>query len=270
MERPAMELLEVKDLSINFGGLQALAGVDFNVREGEIYAIIGPNGAGKTTIFNLISRIYRPDTGEINFEGRDLLAKSISDISRLGIARTFQNIALFKHMTVLENLLLGCHSRLRADVLSAGLFYGRAMKEELKAREQVEQIIQFLEIEHTRKKVVSSLPYGMQKRVELGRALVSEPRLLLLDEPMGGMNVEETEDMARFILDVQEEMGTTILMIEHDMGVVMDLSDRVCVLDFGKMICEGKPEEVRKDPAVIMAYLGEVSSAGGEDRSAQD
>ncbi|MBW1786440.1 MAG: ABC transporter ATP-binding protein [Deltaproteobacteria bacterium] len=258
-----MAILEGKGLSINFGGLQALSDVDFSVEEGEIYAIIGPNGAGKTTIFNCISRIYRPDTGYIEFHGQELLKKRISDISKLGIARTFQNIALFKHMTVLENLLLGCHSKLRADVLSAGIFYGRAVKEELRIRERAEEIIDFLEIEHTRKSVVSLLPYGIQKRVELGRALVSKPKMLLLDEPMAGMNVEETEDMARFILDIQEEMGTTILMIEHDMGVVMDISDQVCVLDFGKKISEGKPKKIREDPVVIKAYLGEMTEDEG-------
>lgn len=259
-----MAILEGKALSINFGGLQALSDVDFSVEEGEIYAIIGPNGAGKTTIFNCISRIYRPNTGSIEFLGRELLKKKISEIAKLGIARTFQNIALFKHMTVLENLLLGCHTKLRADVLSAGIFYGRAVKEEVSIRKRAEEIIDFLEIEHTRKSVVSLLPYGIQKRVELGRALVSEPKILLLDEPMAGMNVEETEDMARFILDIQEEIGVTILMIEHDMGVVMDISDRVCVLDFGKKIGEGKPEEIRQDPLVIKAYLGEMTGDEGE------
>ena len=253
-----MAILEGKSLSINFGGLQALSDVNFSVREGELYAIIGPNGAGKTTIFNCISRIYNPNAGAIEFRGQDLLKRKISEIAKLGIARTFQNIALFKHMTVLENLLLGCHSKLRADVLSAGCFFGRALKEELRIREKAEEIIDFLEMEHTRKSVVSFLPYGIQKRVELGRALVSEPKVLLLDEPMAGMNAEETEDMARFILDIQEEMEVTILMIEHDMGVVMDISDRVCVLDFGKKISEGKPEEVRRDPLVVKAYLGEM------------
>ena len=259
-----MTILEGKALSINFGGLQALSNVDFSVEEGQIYAIIGPNGAGKTTVFNCISRIYRPNAGSIEFLGQELLKKRISEISKLGIARTFQNIALFKHMTVLENLLLGCHSKLRADVLSAGIFYGRAVKEEMRVRKRAEEMIDFLEIEHTRKSMVSLLPYGIQKRVELGRALVSEPKILLLDEPMAGMNVEETEDMARFILDIQEEMGVTILMIEHDMGVVMDISDRVCVLDFGKKIGEGKPEEVRQNPLVIKAYLGEMTEGEGE------
>ncbi len=260
-----MGTLECRNLSIRFGGVQALSDVDFSVEEGQIYSVIGPNGAGKTTIFNCISRIYKPDKGSITFKGQELFNKKISDIANLGIARTFQNIALFKHMTVLDNLLLGCHSKLHADVFSAGIFFGRAAKEEIKIRKRAEQIIDFLEIEHVRKSMVSALPYGIQKRVELGRALVSDPKLLLLDEPMAGMNMEETEDMARFILDIQEEMGTTILLIEHDMGVVMDISDQVCVLDFGKKISHGSPEIVRENPAVIKAYLGETTEEEGQN-----
>ena len=253
-----MAILEAKDLTIDFGGLRALNRVNFSVEEGEVYTIIGPNGAGKTTIFNCINRIYAPDSGSIRFEGQELLNKKISEISKIGIARTFQNIALFKHMTVLDNLLLGCHNNLTADVLSAGLFYGRALKEELINRKKAEEVIDFLEIEHTRKATVASLPYGVQKRVELGRALVSEPKIILLDEPIAGMNVEETEDMARFILDIQEEIGATILMVEHDMGVVMDISDQICVLDLGEKIAEGTSDEIRNNPLVIKAYLGET------------
>jgi len=229
------------------------------VNEGEIVSIIGPNGAGKTTIFNCISRIYTPIEGSISFGGRELLREQASDISKLGIARTFQNIALFSHMTVLDNLLLGGHNQLRSGPLFAGFFYGRALREELALRRKAEEIIDFLEIEHVRKRVVHSLPYGVQKRVELGRALVLEPKLLLLDEPAAGMNVEETEDMARFILDIQEEKGITILLVEHDMGVVMDISDRICVLEFGTKIAEGAPEEIARNESVIKAYLGKTA-----------
>lgn len=254
-----MAQLEVRNLSISFGGILALSSVSFSVNPGEIVSIIGPNGAGKTTIFNCISRIYTPSQGAINFEGHELLHQHASRIAKLGIARTFQNIALFSHMTVLDNLLLGGHNQLRAGPLFGGFFYGRALREELALRKKAEEVIDFLEIEHVRKSVVHSLPYGVQKRVELGRALVLEPKLLLLDEPAAGMNVEETEDMARFILDIQEEMGITILLVEHDMGVVMDISDRVCVLDFGSKIAEGPPEEIGGNEAVIKAYLGKTA-----------
>lgn len=251
-----MAQLEVADLSLSFGGLKALSSVSFQVNKGEILAIIGPNGAGKTSIFNCISRIYIPRCGSILFEGRELLKEKTSGISKLGIARTFQNIALFRHMTVLDNLLLSGHPRLSAGPISAGIFWGKAVREEITLRARAEKIIDFLEIEHVRKSAVHTLPYGIQKRVELGRALVAEPKLLLLDEPAAGMNAEETEDMARFILDIQEEMGITILLVEHDMGVVMDISDKICVLDFGIKIAEGKPEDIRHNPAVIRAYLG--------------
>ena len=236
-----------------------MTSVSFSVDQGEIVSIIGPNGAGKTTIFNCISRIYAPETGSIKFEGIELLGKKASAIAKLGIARTFQNIALFSHMTVLDNLLLGAHNQWKCGTLRSGLFYGEALRQELALRKKAEEIIDFLEIEHVRKSVVHALPYGVQKRVELGRALVLEPKLLLLDEPAAGMNVEETEDMARFVLDIQEEMGITILLVEHDMGVVMDISDRICVLDFGSKIAEGVPEEIKTNKAVIKAYLGKTA-----------
>ncbi len=251
--------LQVKDLSISFGGIQALSSVSFSVDQGEIVSIIGPNGAGKTTIFNCISRIYTPEEGSIEYEGIELLGKKASAIAKLGIARTFQNIALFSHMTVLDNLLLGGHNQWKCRTVRSGFFYGQARRQELDLRKKAEEIIDFLEIEHVRKSVVHALPYGVQKRVELGRALVLEPKLLLLDEPAAGMNVEETEDMARFVLDIQEEMGITILLVEHDMGVVMDISDRICVLDFGSKIAEGVPDQIKTNKAVIKAYLGKTA-----------
>jgi branched-chain amino acid transport system ATP-binding protein len=251
-----MPQLTVKDLSINFGGLAALANISFEVEKGEIFSIIGPNGAGKTTIFNCINRIYTPHRGTIFFQDEDLLRYKPFEVSNLGIARAFQNIALFKNMTVLENLLLGCHHRMKSGVMAGGVFWGKAKKEEISYRKRVEEIIDFLEIEVYRYQVVKTLPHGIQKRVELARALCMDPLLLLLDEPVSGMNVEETEDTARFILDINEEIGTTIILVDHDMGVVMDVSDRICVLNFGEKIAEGRPQEIRHDPLVIRAYLG--------------
>ena len=253
-------LLQVQDVWLAFGGVQALRGVSLEARKGEILAIVGPNWAGKTTLINAICGHYHPQRGRILFKGQDITRWRPHRIAALGIARTFQNLALFRGMTVLDNIMLGRHVRMRSNALACALYWGLAQREEIRHREVVERIIDFLEIEHIRKMPAGALPYGLQKRVELGRALALEPELLLLDEPMAGMNLEEKEDMARFILDVQEEMGIGIVLIEHDMGVVMDISDRVIVLDLGEKICEGKPEEVANDPRAIKAYLGEAVS----------
>ncbi len=256
-----MTQLAVDDVSLRFGGVQALLGVSFAVPPGEILAIIGPNGAGKTTLLNAISGVYRPYRGRITLDGQDLTRLPPHRIAALGVARTFQNIALFKGMTVLENLLLGRHVRSRAGVLACCAYWGPARREEAAQRAVVEDIIDFLEIEPLRRKVSGALPLGLQKRVELGRALALQPKVLLLDEPMAGMNQEEKESMARFILEANEERGTTVVLIEHDMGVVMDLSHRVVVLDQGEKIAEGPPAAVRNDPAVIAAYLGSAATA---------
>jgi branched-chain amino acid transport system ATP-binding protein len=234
----------------------ALRDVSFSIDAGELCAVIGPNGAGKTSLVNCVSGVYRPRAGTIRFEGQDITRLGPPARTRLGIARTFQNIALFKGMTVLDNLLIGRHFRQSTGIVTGGLYYGPGERDEIAQRAVVEDIIDFLEIEHVRKAVVQTLSYGLQKRVELARALALEPRLLLLDEPMAGMNAEEKEDMARFILDINEERGTSILMIEHDMGVVMELSQRICVLDFGEVIAEGSPAEVQGSAAVQHAYLG--------------
>jgi branched-chain amino acid transport system ATP-binding protein len=252
-----MVQLAAEDITLQFGGVVALLEVSIEVEQGAIHAIIGPNGAGKTSLLNCISRLYHPTKGRILFEGQDITPYRPHKIAELGIARSFQNIELFRGMTVLDNLMLGRHVHLKSGVLSGGFYWGKSQREEIAHRAIVEDIIDFLEIEAIRKKTVGTLAYGLQKRVELGRALALEPKILLLDEPMAGMNVEEKEDMARFILDINEERGITVVLIEHDMGVVMDISDKVTVLDFGEKISEGTSDEVREDPKVISAYLGE-------------
>lgn len=252
-----MPILEFREIYLHFGGIMALNGVNFDVREGEIFSIIGPNGAGKTSILNCISGLYHPDRGQILFNGKDITKLSPSKRAALGLARSFQNIELFRGMTVIDNLMLGRHLHMRTNLLTGGLWFGKARGEEITNREVVEEIIDFLEIQGIRKKVVGTLSYGLQKRVELGRALALNPKILLLDEPMAGMNAEETEDMARFILDINEERDVTVILIEHDMGVIMDISDRICALDFGERISLGRPEEIQSDPKVVSAYLGE-------------
>ena len=249
-------LLDISHLVLRFGGVTALQDVSFSVQKSALSAIIGPNGAGKTSLLNCVSGVYHPQQGRIVFDGEDVTRLGPAARTRLGIARTFQNIALFRGMTVLDNLLIGRHVHQKTGTIAGGVYWGPGRREEIRERERVEEIIDFLEIQPWRKQVVHTLAYGLQKRVELGRALALDPRLLLLDEPMAGMNAEEKEDMARYILDINEERGTTVIMIEHDMGVVMDLSHRVVVLNFGQKIADGVPEEVQHNSEVQAAYLG--------------
>ncbi|HLS87507.1 MAG TPA: ABC transporter ATP-binding protein [Burkholderiales bacterium] len=249
-------ILAVEDVSLSFGGVKALQNVSFDVREHEVRAIIGPNGAGKSSMLNVINGVYHPQKGRIRFRNQTFSDMQPRRAAVMGIARTFQNIALFKGMSVLENIMTGRNLRMRSSILAQAIRIGPAEREELEHREKVERIIDFLEIQAYRKIPVGRLPYGLQKRVDLGRALASEPQMLLLDEPMAGMNLEEKQDMCRFILDANDQLGTTIVLIEHDMGVVMDISDRVVVLDYGRKIADGVPEEVRSNQAVIDAYLG--------------
>lgn len=267
-------LLEVRDVTLTFGGVRALSNVKFSVNKGELFSIIGPNGAGKTSMLNCVSGRYNPNQGQIIFKGQDITKLRPNDRCTLGMGRTFQNLALFSHMTVLDNIMVGRHHLLKNNFITGPLYwFSGAQKEELKHRREVEDIIDFLEISHIRKSVAGTLSYGLRKRVELARAIALRPDLILLDEPMAGMNLEEKEDMARYINDLNEEWGMTVIMIEHDMGVVMDISHRVMVLDFGKKIAEGLPEEVMADPYVKKAYLGEevdeeTSVNDGKEKSA--
>ena len=249
-------ILQVQNISLRFGGVNALTNISFDVREHEIRSIIGPNGAGKSSMLNCINGVYTPTEGSITFRGKTFSHMNSRQVAEMGVARTFQNLALFKGMSVIDNIMTGRNLKIRSGILMQALRWGPAEREELAHREFVEHIIDFLEIQAHRKTPVGQLPYGLQKRVDLGRALAMEPQVLLLDEPMAGMNVEEKQDMSRFIMDVNDEFGTTIVLIEHDMGVVMDISDRVVVLDYGKKIGDGTPDEVRANEDVIRAYLG--------------
>lgn len=249
--------LHVDNISLSFGGIKALQNISFDVREGEILSVIGPNGAGKTSLINSINGFYKPQQGRVLFNGDDITQTPPYKRAKLGISRTFQNIALYTNMTALDNLMAARHLHMKSNMLTGALFWGPAEREEIEHRRVVEEIIDFLEIEAIRKSIVGTLSYGLRKRVELGRALALEPSLLLLDEPMAGMNVEEKEDMARFILDIHEQRGMTIMLIEHDVGLVMDISDRIVALDFGQKIAEGTPDEISQNEAVIRAYLGQ-------------
>lgn len=250
-------ILEIENVSLQFGGIKALDSVTYHINQGEIFSLIGPNGAGKTSMLNCISGLYQPTGGSIRYKGQEIINMKPYARTNLGMARAFQNIALFAHMSVLDNLKLGRHSLMKAGIFSGGIYVGSASKEEIEHREKVEQVIEFLDLQDIRHTPVGTLPYGLQKRVEVGRALALNPELILLDEPMAGMNNAEKDVMARFILDMHEVMGTTVVLIEHDLGVVMSLSDHIAVLDFGKLIGFGTPEEIQKNPDVIKAYIGE-------------
>ncbi|AVM74486.1 ABC transporter ATP-binding protein [Magnetospirillum gryphiswaldense] len=249
-------LLEVRDVSLGFGGVRALTEVNFHVNKGELFSIIGPNGAGKTSMLNCVSGRYKPTAGRVFFEGRDVTGMTPNQRATIGIGRTFQNLALFGHMSVLDNIMVGRHHLLKNNFLTGGLYWLGAQKEELAHRRKVEDIIDFLEIAHIRKATAGTLSYGLRKRVELARAMAVEPKIILLDEPMAGMNLEEKEDMARYIVDLNEEWGMTVVMIEHDMGVVMDISHRVIVLEFGRKIADGLPDDIMSNERVKVAYLG--------------
>lgn len=251
-----MTLFQAENLAINFGGVKAVDGVNFDIKKGECFTIIGPNGAGKTTIFNLISRIYDSTDGKMTFDGKDITNSAPHDIAGMGIARTFQNIELFEHASVLQNLLVGRHCHSKTNLLSEMLFLPSVRRAELAHREKVEEIISFLDLQHYRDSLIMNLPYGVRKVVELGRALCTEPKLILLDEPSSGLNVEETRDMSFWIEDIKRDLGITVLMVEHDMGLVSEVSDRVLVLNYGRMLAYGTPQEVQNDPEVIKAYLG--------------
>jgi branched-chain amino acid transport system ATP-binding protein len=260
-----MTFFRVENLAISFGGLDALRNISFEVNQGQIFAIIGPNGAGKTTLFNCINGIYRPDKGKIIFKGKGIQGKRPDQVARLGIARTFQNIELFSHMSTMENLMLGRHNYMKSGLFRGAFMWGKrsfAGREEVSHREKVEEIIDLLDLQSVRNKFVGSLPYGIQKQVELGRALALEPEVLLLDEPSAGMNSEEKQDVIFWIKDIQDTLGVTILLIEHDMKMVMDISERILVINFGRMITEGTPEDVQVNPEVLKAYLGEDNALG--------
>ena len=253
------KILDFSQVTLRFGGVTALEDVSFGVKSGELFAIIGPNGAGKTSIFNCINGVYKPQAGSVLFEGKEMIGERPVNVARQGVGRTFQNLGLFMNLDLIDNLLLGRHLKMKTGVFSGALWWGRAKNEEIKNRKKVETIIDLLELQPYRYQQVGLLPYGIQKRVELGRALSMEPRILLLDEPVAGMNLEETEDMARYILEINHELGVPILLVEHDMAMVMDIADRVMALDFGQTIATGIPKEIQDNPLVIAAYLGEAS-----------
>ncbi len=256
MERVAGPLLDVRDVTLRFGGVTALNGVSFDVQPGELFAVIGPNGAGKTSIFNCINGVYRPQQGSILLAGEELVGRAPPAVARMGVARTFQNLGLFTHLSVIDNLMLGRHHLMRTGFITGALWFGRARREEIAGRAAVEEVVELLELEPHRHTPAGLLPYGLQKRLELGRALAMEPRLLLLDEPVAGMNLEETEDMARYLIEVRERLDLAVILVEHEMRLVMDLADRVLALDFGTPLAMGAPVEVQNEPAVVEAYLG--------------